>query len=100
MSFDTDLNAIKANITPVKTFKYVGGAIVSLGAMAAVAAVFKLPINASKGITKLMMKLGVFILACKAGDIAEQYFHETTDTVVDAIKPMQEVQNNESNATK
>ena len=90
MDFEKEFGELKAQITPFNTMKFVTGAIISLGAAAGVFAMMKNPINAAKGITKLIMKLGVFVLACKAGDVAEQYFRETADTVANTLKQTKE----------
>ena len=37
-----------------------------------------------------MMKLGIFVLGCKAGDIAEKYFNDTVDETVKNFKESQE----------
>lgn len=87
MDFNKELNELKAKVTPVSTMKFITGTFISLGAAAAVIGMFKNPVEASKGLTKLMMKLGIFILGCKAGDIAEKYFNETVD---ETIKTFQE----------
>jgi len=87
MDFNKELNELKAKVTPVSTMKFITGTLISLGAAAAVISMFKNPVEASKGLTKLMMKLGIFILGCKAGDIAEKYFNETVD---ETIKTFQE----------
>lgn len=82
MDFNKELNELKAKVTPVSTMKFITGTLISLGAAAAVISMFKNPVEASKGLTKLMMKLGIFILGCKAGDIAEKYFNETVDETI------------------
>lgn len=87
MDFNKELNELKAKVTPVSTMKFITGTLISLGAAAAVIGMFKNPVETSKGLTKLMMKLGIFILGCKAGDIAEKYFNETVD---ETIKTFQE----------
>lgn len=87
MDFNEELKELKAKVTPVSTMKFITGTLISLGAAAAVIGMFKNPVEASKGLTKLMMKLGIFILGCKAGDIAEKYFNETVD---ETIKTFQE----------
>ena len=90
----------KIDMNSIKTFKFVAGTIVSCGAMAVVVGALKIPIQNSKGLTKLMMRLGVFVLGCKAGDIAEKYFDETVDKVTEAIKDIKEELPNEPSAVK
>ena len=87
---EKELNAIKASITPMNTFKFVAGTLISLGATAAIIAVLKNPLQGSKGVTKLLMKLGIFVLACKAGDVAEDYFKKTVDEAEKAYKEAKE----------
>lgn len=96
MNFEKELSEIRAKVTPVKTVKFIVGTIVSCGAMAAVVAALKSPIQSAKGITKWMMRLGIFVLGCKAGDIAEDYFSKTTDQVIEAFNEAKEEVKNES----
>ena len=76
---------LKDNVTFMKVLKFVGGATISCGAMAVVVAAFRLPIRSSKGITKMLMSLGAFILGCKAGDIAEDYFNQEIDKLGEEV---------------
>lgn len=87
MDIEKELNELKSEITPLKTFKFVAGTLISLGATAAVIGMMKSPLNGSKGVTKLLMKLGIFVLACKAGDVAEDYFKKT---ITEAEKAFEE----------
>ena len=43
-----------------------------------------------------MMKLGIFVLGCKAGDVAEKYFNETVD---ETVKTVQETKKEMEEAT-
>ena len=70
----------------MNTIKFVTGTLISLGAAAAVFAMMKTGLAGSRGVTKLIMKLGIFALACKAGDTAEEYFKETFDKTQEAFK--------------
>lgn len=90
MNFEKDFEELKAQMTPVNVGKFVMGTIISLGATAAVVALMKSPLHSAKGITKLMMNLGIFVLGCKAGDIAEKYFNETMDETVKAFNEAKE----------
>lgn len=90
MDINQELQELKEKATPVNTIKFITGTIISLGAAAAVVAMFKEPIKNAKSITKLMMKLGVFVLGCKAGDIAEKYFNDTVDETMRTFKEAQE----------
>ena len=90
MDLNKELQELKVKVTPLSTIKFIAGTIISLGAAAAVVGAFKCPIESSKGLTKLMMKLGIFVLGCKAGDIAEKYFNETVDETVKTFKDAQE----------
>ena len=86
MDIEKELNALKAEITPMNTFKFITGTLISLGATAAVIGMMKNPLNGSRGVTKLLMKLGIFVLACKAGDAAEEYFKKTVAEAENAFK--------------
>ena len=79
LDLNKELQELKAKMTPLNTAKFLAGTVVSLGATAAVIAFMKSGLAGSKGVTKLLMKLGIFVLACKAGDIAESYFKETVE---------------------
>ena len=86
MDLNKELQELKTKITPMNTAKFIAGTIVSLGATAAVIALMKTGLNGSKGVTRLLMKLGIFALACKAGDVAEKYFRETFDEAQEAFR--------------
>lgn len=90
MDLNKELEELKEKVTPISTMKFITGTLISLGAAAAVVGLFKNPIESSKGLTKLMMKLGIFVLGCKAGDIAEKYFNDTVDEMVKTFKETQE----------
>ena len=83
---EKELNELKAKITPMNTVKFLAGTLIGLGATAAVIAMMKTPLLSAKGVTKLLMKLGIFALACKAGDVAEDYFREKVTQAEDAFK--------------
>jgi len=89
MDVEKELNKLKENATPMKTIKFVVGTLISLGATAAVIGMMRGPLSGSRGVTKLLMKLGIFVLACKAGDVAEEYFRKTADEAEDAFKEAQ-----------
>lgn len=91
---------LKKNATPLKAIKFITGTLISCGAMAAVAALLKGSLKGSKGVTKLLMRLGIFVLACKAGEVAEDYFSETFDETVEAFKETQEELKNESDTNE
>ena len=90
LSLNKELEDLKLKMTPLNTAKFVAGTVVSLGATAAVIALMKSGLGGSKGVTKLLMKLGIFVLACKAGDVAEDYFKDRFDEITDAFKEAQE----------
>lgn len=90
INFNKELEELKSKMTPMNTFKFVAGTVISLGATAAVIALMKTGLVGSKGITKLLMKLGIFVLACKAGDEAEHYFKEMFDEAQEAFKDAKE----------
>lgn len=90
MDLNKELQELRSKVTPISTIKFITGTIISLGTTAAVVGVFRNPIEGAKGITKLMMKLGIFVLGCKAGDIAEKYFSDTVDETIKTFKEAQE----------
>lgn len=90
MDINKELEKLKEKVTPISTAKFITGTLISLGTAAAVVALFKNPIDSAKGLTKLMMKLGIFVLGCKIGDVAETYFNEAVDDTVKAFKETQE----------
>lgn len=73
---------------PLDAAKFVTGTIISLGAAAAVVGMMQNPIKNAKGLTKLMMKLGVFVIGCKVGDVVEKYFNDTVDEMVKAFNDL------------
>lgn len=101
MDFEKELLEVKQKITPIKTAKFLVGTVISCGAMAAVVAALKLPMQNTKGLTKLMMRLGIFVLGCKAGDMAEEYFSQTVDKMIDTWnEAKEEAIKNESDSDK
>ena len=82
MDLTKELNELKAKVTPLNTTKFLVGTLVSFGAMSAIAGALQGPVSSAKGITKMMMKLGIFVLGCKAGDIAEEYFNDKLDQII------------------
>ena len=95
MDFNKELDEIKQKVTPINTAKFLFGTVISCGAMAAIVAALKNPISSAKGLTKLMMRLGIFVLGCKAGDVAEKYFNDTFDQVIKAFNEVKEEAPNE-----
>lgn len=89
MDLNKELEQLKAKMTPMNTAKFIAGTVISLGATAAVIALMRTGLAGSKGVTKLLMKLGIFVLACKAGDVAENYFKETFTEAEEAFKEVQ-----------
>ena len=98
MDLTKELNELKEKVTPLNTLKFLAGTVVSCWAMAAIAAALKIPLQSSRGLTKLIMKLGVFILACKAGDIAETYFNDTVDSIIKTFNEAKEEMADESDS--
>lgn len=90
MSFETDLEELKKEITPRKALQYAAGTFIAMGAAAAVVAVLKNPVSAAKGLTKWMMRLGIFVLGCKAGEVAETYFNKTVDDFAEQFNDIRE----------
>ena len=86
MDFEKELNELKAKMTPAGTFKFIVGTLISLGATTAVIALMKMPLLSTKGITKLLMKLGILVLACKAGETAEDFFRDKFDELEAEMK--------------
>lgn len=88
MDFDKDLSELKDKITPLNIAKFITGAIVSLGAYTAVSVLFKGSLKNVKGLNRLIMKAGIFMLGCKAGDVADKYLCETIDETVESVKEL------------
>ena len=97
---NNSLIELKQNVTPAKTAKFLAGTVVSCGAMAAVCAALKIPVQNAKGLTKLMMRIGIFVLGCKAGDMAEEYFNKTVDEFMEAVHETKEELQHEPDADK
>lgn len=100
MDFNKELAELKENLSTINIMKFLAGTVVSCGAMAAIVAALRNPVLGAKGLTKLMMRLGVFVLGCKAGDVAEKYFSEKVDELIDTFKKGKEELKNESTANK
>lgn len=79
------LEELKKQLTPKGIGKVVLGTLVSLGATAAVIAAFRNPMKGTKGLLKILMAAGIFVLGCKAGDIAEEHCGEMIDEAADTI---------------
>lgn len=79
------LEELKSKLTTKNAIKVVFGTLISLGAAAAVIAMMKNPIKNARGITKILMAMGVFTIGCKVGTEADDYFKETVDNVADSI---------------
>lgn len=86
MDLNQEIEELKAKVTPLSTIKFITGTVISLGAAAAVVGMFKNPVESAKGLTKLMMRLGIFVLGCKAGDVAEKYFNDTVDETIRTLR--------------
>ena len=95
MDINKELEDLKKQFTPVSAMKFITGTVISLGATAAVVAMFKNSLIGAKGITKLMMRLGIFALGCKAGDIAEKYFNDTIDELSKTFNEAKKEMDNE-----
>ena len=74
-------------------FKMAAGMIVGIGADMALSALLGTHVPEGVGWRKLMRRLGIFVLAMKAGEEAENYFNkvfeETRDALNDARKEME-----------
>ena len=90
MDLEKELNELKSKITPINTIKFLTGTLISFGATAAVIAAMRNPLQGAKGITKLLMKLGIFVKASRAGDAAEKYFKDTVEDAEKAFKEAKE----------
>ena len=95
MDITKELTEIKEKATPVNTMKFLGGTLISVGAATAVTMLFKGSTNGMKGMMKLLTKLGVFVLGCKVGEIAEDYFSETIDKLIASLKEVKEEEKHE-----
>lgn len=96
MDLNKELSELKKKVTPLATAKFLVGTVISFGAMEAIVRTLNLPVQSSKGITKIMMKLGIFMLGCKAGDIAEEYFNDKFDQLIEIFNEAKEEEANES----
>lgn len=90
MDINKEIEDLKKQFTPMSAAKFIAGTIISLGATAAVCAALKNPLQGAKGLTKLMMRLGIFVLGCKAGDVAEKYFNDTVDETIRTLHETKE----------
>lgn len=92
----TALAEFRKQLTPIKACKIIFGTLISVGATAAVVAAMSNPLKASKGLLKVLMAAGVFVLACKAGDMAQDHFEQTVDNLSESIqdisKEMKEIE--------
>ena len=86
MDIEKEFTEWKAKMTPMNTIKFLTGTLISLGATAAVVGVMKHSLIGAKGITKLLMKLGIFVIGCKIGNDAEEYFKEKFDEYTEELK--------------
>ena len=101
MDINKELTELKEKVTPVSTAKFLMGTLISLGAGMAVSMALKGSVQSSKGLMKLLIKLGIFVLGCKAGDVAEKYFSDTVDDLLKSLKEcQQEDKKNESDANQ
>ena len=90
MDIEKELNELKAKMTPINTAKFLAGTLISLAAAAAVVGAMRGSLSGARGITKLLMKLGIFVLACKAGDVAETYFRDKVKEAEDDYAKMKQ----------
>lgn len=81
-----DLDEIKKQLSAKNAFKVIFGTLISLGATAAVIALMKNPIKGAHGIVKILMSMGIFVVGCKVGDVAEDYFEEKVDDLSEMVK--------------
>ena len=85
-----ELNELKKELTVYNITKFCAGYAISFGAFLAIMAFLKNPLSTSKGLIRLLTKLGIFVLACKAGDVAQKYFCDSADEIKDSIKDIKE----------
>lgn len=86
MDIEKEIQKLKEKVTPLSAGKFIMGTLVSLGTTAAVIAALRNPLQGAKGLTKLLMRLGIFVIGCKAGDVAEEYFNKSVDDLINAFK--------------
>ena len=98
MDLNKELTELKEKVTPVSTAKFLAGTLISIGAASAVTMLFKGSTQGMKGLMKLLTKLGIFVLGCKAGEMAEEYFSETIDKMIKSLKEVQEEEKHEPDA--
>lgn len=80
------LKTLKGRLISPECARGLAGLLAGFGATAAVIALMKNPLGATKGLSKLLMKLGIFVLACKAGDMADDYLKTMIKEIEDAFK--------------
>lgn len=73
-----------------ETLKFGVGLAIGIAADMALTCILKTHIPAGKGVTKLMMRLGVFMLAMKAGDDVENYFYDVVDGTKNVYQEMKQ----------
>ena len=66
------------------------GLVVGFAADIAVGALFHAHIPPQRGFVKLLTKLGIFVLAMKAGEEAEEYFYKVMDDTKAAMNEAKE----------
>ena len=93
---EKELNELKAKITPMSTFKFIAGTLAGLGATAAVIAMMKVPLLSAKGVTKLLMRFGIFVLACKVGSDTEDYFKAKVTEIEEEYTGMNKKEDNKN----
>lgn len=73
-----------------ETIKLGAGMVLGFAAEMAVAALLKQHIPVSKGITKVLIKLGIFAVAMKIGDDVETYVYKVSDEAKEAFAEAKE----------
>lgn len=73
-------------LTLGSVLRFAVGTVISLGSAAAISYAFKDTIRSAKGIAKISMRLGIFVVGCKIGEDAETFFNKTVDETVETCK--------------
>lgn len=84
------LNKLKNANGVGETLKFGVGLLVGVAADMAVTALLKGHIPARRSFTGVMIRLGIFALAMKAGDDVENYFYEAVDATKDTYNKVKE----------
>lgn len=84
----------------LEMIKTIGGVIVSVGVTAVVGNALKLSASEARGLKKLSMTIGAFVLSGMVSENATKYFNNKFDDFTDVISKMKDEENQEENKSK